>query len=127
MSKAVLDSSVVLAIIQDETYDETVLDLLPVASISAVNSAEVLTKVVEMGVTHRANLERVLGFLEDIAPFTERQAALVAHLRVPTRHAGLSLGDRACLALALELGVPVYTTDRNWLRVDVGCPIHCLR
>jgi ribonuclease VapC len=127
VSSGVVDSSILLALVNEETLEGNVADILPGVVIGAVNLAEVLTKVSELGLTQRASLNRLLSFMDGIVPFTEPQANRVGELRAATRHAGLSLGDRACLALALELGVPAYTTDRNWLRVDVGCTIHCLR
>ena len=48
-------------------------------------------------------------------------------LRAVTRTEGLSLGDRACLATAILLGVAVLTSDRSWLRLDLGVPVRSLR
>jgi len=48
-------------------------------------------------------------------------------LRASTRRFGLSLGDRACLALAQQLQAPVLTTDRVWERLDIGVPIVVIR
>jgi PIN domain nuclease of toxin-antitoxin system len=62
-----------------------------------------------------------------VEPFTFAQARVAGELTAKTKSAGLSLGDRACLALALELGAEVYTTDRAWARVDVGCKVNLLR
>ena len=61
------------------------------------------------------------------ADFTLSQAQIAGDLVVQTRHLGLSLGDRACLALALELGVPVYTADKAWKNLKLGIPIHVIR
>ena len=93
---------------------------------STVNLAEVYTKFALLGGS-TPSLERLVASLVDVHAFTLKQASVTGVLRTPSRHAGLSLGDRACLALAIELDVPAYTVDRNWTRVDVGCPIYCLR
>ena len=68
-----------------------------------------------------------MGRIRRIEPFTASQARLAADLRPTTSHAGLSLGDRACLALAIELGAEVYTADRQWAKVQVACKIHLIR
>lgn len=122
-----LDASVLIAIVKDEAYEQSILSVLPSSVISSVNFAEVLTKFSDLGIESTAEVDRVFQFLQSVEPFTVKQAQLASQLRLQTRHAGLSLEDRACLALAIELGVPAYTTDRIWLRVDVGCTVHCLR
>jgi PIN domain nuclease of toxin-antitoxin system len=60
-------------------------------------------------------------------PFTAAQAKLAGSLITQTRSRGLSLGDRACLALAITLDAPVYTADQSWTGLNVGCRIHVIR
>ena len=60
-------------------------------------------------------------------PFTSQHAKLVGDLVAQTRPLGLSLGDRACLALGLSLKAPVYTADKSWKKVKVGARIHVIR
>ena len=127
MSEVVLDASVLIAIFKNEQFEENVLDVIEGAVMGAANYAEVWTKLHDFGLTDSSQVEAVFGLLGRIEPFTVSQARLAADLRLATKHAGLSLGDRACLALALEIGGEVYTADRPWSRVDVGCVIHLIR
>jgi len=62
-----------------------------------------------------------------VIPFDGLQARTAARLRAMTRHAGLSLGDRACLALGDRLGYPVVTADRVWAGLQVGTEIIMIR
>ncbi len=123
MSKTVVDASVILAILLNEVADSSVLKG---AVVSAVNFSEVLSKMQDYGLT-RTDLQVTLHLLAGIEPFTESQANRSGELRPLTRAAGLSLGDRACLALALELGADVYTADRAWAALDLPCRIHLIR
>ena len=72
----------------------------------------------------RADVE-ALGL--EIVPFTAEDAEQAANLWPATRRGGLSLGDRACLALARRLGLPAFTADRSWLDVDLGLEIRSIR
>ena len=122
----VLDTSVLIAILNNEPYEEWVLDLLEGAIIGAVNWAEVWTKLHEFGLAEDSRLETLFGLLAPIKPFTQAQAQLAGDLRPLTRHLGLSLGDRACLALGIEAGADVYTAEHAWSRIDVGCKVHLI-
>lgn len=110
----VLDTSALLALLHGERGGNLVADTLPYAHLSSVNLAEALTKLVERGVPPaRAEfLCQPPGVR--IHDFTTRQAGIAAALRPLTRRAGLSLGDRACLALGRDLGLPVLTADQAW-------------
>ncbi len=123
MSSAVVDASVILAVLLNERTDSSVLTG---AVVSAVNFSEVLSKTQDYGLT-RSDLAVTLQLLAGIEPFTESQAYRSGELRPLTRAAGLSLGDRACLALALELNADVYTADRAWAALDLPCRIHLIR
>jgi ribonuclease VapC len=65
--------------------------------------------------------------LPDVEPFTAEQAKIAGDLVQLTSALGLSLGDRACLALAIVLNAAVYTTDRPWKKLKLGIPIHVIR
>lgn len=124
---AVIDASALLAYLQDEPGSDTVRSILDDAVMSSVNWSEVIQKVDAAGI-ETAGLRRdieVLGLA--IAPFTAYQAEVAGTLSRQTRKLGLSLADRACLALALDWGEPVYTTDRAWKRLDLGIAIHAVR
>ena len=114
----VVDASVLLAVIQRETgVDEAALEG---AVVSAVNWSETVQKLHQAHhwVEGMGDMLRARGVL--VVDFTEARAEAAAGLWARTRAAGLSLGDRACLALALELGVPAVTADRAWAGLEVG-------
>jgi PIN domain nuclease of toxin-antitoxin system len=71
--------------------------------------------------------EDTLSAVQEAVPFTLEQARLAGSLVSQTRRFGLSLGDRACLALGAALRAPVYTTDRAWKKLNIGVRIHVLR
>ena len=126
----VLDASALLAYVQDEDgADEVETALEKGCAISSVNLAEVLSKLAEAG----ADPAQALGELEtlgealQIEPMDEMDAVRVASLRSRTKAAGLSLADRACLALAERLGLPVLTADRDWKNADVDVEVVFLR
>lgn len=127
MNERVLDASVLLAVLKNERLNDDVLSIIDGAVLSTVSLAEVLTRISDLGATGDPRITALFQLLSSIAPFTESQARSAALLRARTRHAGLSLGDRACLALALQLDADVYTADRAWAGINVGCPIHLVR
>jgi PIN domain nuclease of toxin-antitoxin system len=122
----VLDASALLAYLQDEPGAELVADAIAMgACMSTVNVAEALSRLADRGTDPDelagALIGRgLLGGAIGIEPFTMADAIDVARLRPPTRTAGLSLGDRACLALALRLGARTLTADTAWSTIDVG-------
>jgi PIN domain nuclease of toxin-antitoxin system len=88
----------------------------------------VVSRLWDLGIApDGAAVKALFSLLDRMEPFTAAQAQIAADLRPRTRHAGLSLGDRACLSLALELGAEVFTADAAWLRVDLACRIHLIR
>jgi ribonuclease VapC len=126
-SEVVLDASAVLAMLQAEAGGESVEQHLSRSAISSVNWSEVVQKASEHGVATqnlRTDLE-ALGL--DVVPFSAAQAERAASLREPTRPLGLSLADRACLALALERSSPAFTTDRAWSALALEIEIRVLR
>lgn len=123
----VLDASALLAVLGDEPGGELVAPLLVGAVISTVNWCEVLARYVELGLETRDREAEIESLGVSLAPFTTRQAQVAAGLLSVTREAGLSLGDRACLALALDLGGEPVTADRAWARIDVGIPVKLIR
>jgi ribonuclease VapC len=122
----VLDASALLALLQDEPGAEVVEPVLESAVISAVNWSEVLQKSLDRGV-EVVDLGDELGALGlTIAPFTAGDAEATASLRRPTAHLGLSLADRACLALAGRLRTDAFTTDQTWSEVG-SIPVRVIR
>jgi ribonuclease VapC len=123
VSECVLDASALLAVMLGERGAERIVGLLAGAEIGAVNLAEVVGKLQERSIPD-AEIERGIAELDlEVAPFDRAQAMAAGKLRVPTRGAGLSLGDRACLALALTRGLPAVTTDRKWATLDIGAEV----
>jgi ribonuclease VapC len=124
---AVLDASALIALLRGEPGAEAVERLLGRAVISAVNWAEVLQRYRAHGVGTADKRESVEALGVRIEGFTRDDADAVAELWEPTRRAGLSLADRACLALARRLDVPAHTADRDWRKVDVGVEVVLIR
>lgn len=124
---AVLDASALLAYLQQESGCDAVKAVLNAAVVSTVNWAEVIQKA-RAGNVDTAGLRNDLVALGlKLEPFTVEQAEVAGELRQRTQKLGLSLGDRACLALGLETGMPVYTADRAWRRLNLGIPIEAIR
>jgi len=110
----VLDSSALLCVLNGEAGAKRVAAVLPGAVMGAVNLAEVVTKLREKGLSADETNEVLDGLNLDVRPLTAAQAMAAGHLRPATRALGLSLGDRACLALAIELGRTAVTADKVW-------------
>ena len=129
MSEAgyLLDASAVLAIIYGEPGAERVAAVLSDASISAVNLSEVVGKLHDRKVSER-DIELNLADLDlAVLPFDRTFALRAGALRAATRHLGLSLGDRACLATAAATGRVVLTADRAWADLQLGISVELLR
>ncbi len=131
--RAVLDASALLAYLRREPGAPVVREVLEQGcAISAANWAEVLSKVAEGGEDPVQTVEffergGVLGQSLIVHPLNDAQALEIARLRPLTREAGLSLGDRACLALAASLALPVLTTDRAWSGLDLDLEVELVR
>jgi PIN domain nuclease of toxin-antitoxin system len=110
----VLDSSAVLAMLWGEPGGEQVAAVADVAAISANNIAEVATKLADKGVPQDTVVATLADLELEVHDVDMAMAICIGALRASTRAAGLSLGDRSCLALAKALGVPAVTTDRAW-------------
>lgn len=123
----VLDSSAILALLHNETGAEVVGKALPDAVVSAVNVAEVTTRLSDRSMSDGNIRIAIDGLSLRIVPFDEAQAYEAGTLRRTTRHAGLSLGDRACLALAARLRLPALTADRVWAELDIGVEVQLIR
>ncbi len=129
----VLDASALLAYLNDEAGAQVVEDALAQGSaISAVNMAEVLSKLTEIGeepdeVTEELQRRGLLGGKLAVFPLTADDAVVIANLHRRTKAHGLSLGDRACLGLALRLRLPAVTADRAWLRLKVAVKVEAIR
>lgn len=127
MPEWVLDSSAILALLNDEAGAPRVEEVLARGIMSSVNLAEVATKLIEKGASE-AQVREIIGALGcPVAEFEIGQALEAGYLRRQTREKGLSLGDRACLALGRQRGLPIMTTDRAWKELDVDVSIEFIR
>lgn len=122
-----LDSSAILALLFGEPGGDRVAPLVGEAVISAVNLSEVVAKLIESGYRDDEAERAVDGFLPSVMPFDAPLAIDTGVLRRGTRRHGLSLGDRACLALARREKARVLTADRAWADLDIGVEIEVIR
>lgn len=127
MSGPVLDASAVLAWLQDEAGAERVDAVLHEGVLSAVNASEIAQKLTQHGADGARVVTQVLDLGLVLTPFTVADALAAAALWPTTRAAGLSLGDRACLATAQRLNRPVLTADLAWKNAEVDVDIQFIR
>jgi PIN domain nuclease of toxin-antitoxin system len=128
MNEVVFDASVMLAMIQHERGAEHIADEILNRSVaSAVNLAEVQSKLVKNGYMPDEAWEDTLSAVKTAELYTSDHARIAGDLITETEKYGLSLGDRSCLALAIALNAPVYTTEQLWKNLKVGVPIHVIR
>jgi ribonuclease VapC len=128
MSRIVLDASALLAVLNQESGSEQLTaELLSEAAASTVNLAEVHSKLVVRGGSPEDSWETAIGLIREPVAFTAEQAKLAGDLVSQTQPFGLSLGDRACLALGISLNAPIYTADRSWKKLKVSARIHVIR
>ena len=125
--KYVLDASALLALINKEPGGEKVREFLPKCIMSAVNLSESAAVLASISIPHE-NIKSILTELVgEIIPFNDEQAFEAAFLRNLTKSIGLSLGDRACLALGRLKKLPVITADKVWANIDYGVDVHLIR
>ena len=128
MTRIVLDASALLAVLNQEPgSDKLTAELLSDAAASTVNLAEVHGKLVGRGGRPDEAWENLISLIRESVPFSTEQAKLAGDLVAQTQPLGLSLGDRACLALGITLNVPIYTADKSWKKLKVGALIHVIR
>ena len=122
-----LDASALLAWLFREPGHDAVAPELGSACLSAVNLAEVLGRFARDGHDAGEVAARLATLPVEVVPFSAEDARAAAALVPATRAFGLSLGDRACLALARSRGIPAFTADRAWLQVDSGVEVRAIR
>jgi len=114
----VLDASALLCLLKGKQGSERVLTALPRAWISAVNLSEVYAKLAEVGGSEARIVQAIEGLHLRIVPFDAAQARAAGMLHPVTKSRELSLGDRACLALARHHGAIALTTDQAWTELS---------
>jgi ribonuclease VapC len=127
----VLDASAVLAMLQDERGGERVAALLEsdpgAVAICSVNLCEIVTRLVRSGVPHAIAAKAIEKLMRYVVAFDAGHAMRAAEMYRQTHEYGLSLGDRACLALAASLSASVWTTDAAWRKVKIGVEVELVR
>lgn len=127
MTNLILDASALLALLNEEPNTERWAAAVKDAAISAVNFSEVVAKLTDAGM-NEAEIRAVLDPLGvSVEAFDVGLAYLAGLLRPQTKGIGLSLGDRACLALGRHMRLPVLTADRAWAKLRVGVEIRVIR
>ena len=127
---SILDASALIAYLHDEPGSDAVVDAITeTAAISVVNWAETLSKVAADG----SDPQQIADSLQTsdspliLEPLSDADCVEIAPLRPLTKGHGLSLADRACLALAKRLDIPVVTADHNWGDLDLGITVQLIR
>ena len=127
MNKAVLDSSALLAFINQENGSELVERYLPNAVMSSVNIAEVVAVLSLVDIPEDIIISIINDLSIEIIDFDQEQAIQTGFLRKKTKAAGLSLGDRACINLASIKNLTVVTADKIWDTLDLTTNIALVR
>ena len=122
-----LDASALLAFLLRERGHERVGALLNEACMSTVNFSEVLGRFARAGQDVVSIAEKLLAAPIEMVAFSTGQAAIAAALVPETQAGGLSLGDRACLALARERGIRAITADASWAQLNLSIAVETIR
>jgi ribonuclease VapC len=127
VTSVVLDASAVIALLRSEPGCDIVRAAIADAVITAVNYSEVLKKTIERGGTGDAAASFVSGLSIGIIPFDETLAAVSAELYPQTKEHGLSLADRACLALGIQRNCKVLTSERRMALPAIPIKVKLIR
>jgi ribonuclease VapC len=126
-NQVVLDSSAILAVIFSEPGGDGVIGLLKGGLLSSVNFAEVLATLVLRGTPPNLARGQLLSLGCEVCSFELEDALIAGELVELTKQIGLSLGDRACLALAMRQKATVYTADKIWKKIPLGIEVELIR
>ena len=127
MAEAVLDASAVLAFLRREPGEDHVRQVMPRSLLCAVNLTEVVSKLIERGAAASAAVQIARGLPYRVVEYDEGLASDAGELWALTRPIGLSLSDRACLALAAREKLPAMTTDQRWTQANIGIEVKLIR
>ena len=118
-NRVILDASALLALIQEETGAEIIKPLLKFSVMSVINVTETLSVLQRTNISPEEGLTLITDIITTIVPFDLEQAEQVAKLHPLVQPQGLSLADRACIALGIKLQIPIYTADRIWVELKL--------
>jgi len=127
MTKYILDSSALLAVLLEENGSEKVEKIMGHAVLSVVNFSEIMSKMLLKGLQVVETLDHIKSLIPEIIPFSIPIATKAAELIIYTKTFGLSLGDRACIATAIDYGYEVITADKIWTNIKVPIKITVIR
>jgi len=120
LGKVILDSSAFIALLDQETGWEAVSMVMNKSAMSSVNVSEVTKYLIDRRKYSMAEAQKIMEqLLDEIIPFTAEHAYIAANFYPDTKTLGLSLGDRACLALVSITGSTVYTADKVWSKINI--------
>ncbi|MFY9589513.1 type II toxin-antitoxin system VapC family toxin [Rickettsia endosymbiont of Halotydeus destructor] len=114
MNKVIFDASTLLALIKNEPVKVNLEEFLGNVIMSTVNVSEVAAILLQSDMSEQECKDSIEPFINSIISFDQEQSFLTASLKKTTKHKGLSLGDRACIALGMKLNLPIYTGDKAW-------------
>jgi PIN domain nuclease of toxin-antitoxin system len=127
MTRYVYDSSALLAIILGEPGADVASANIANAMVSSVNLAETFSRAEDKGIPVDKTERFLMGKEVRFVDFDSDLARVVGTMRTKTRSRGLSLGDRACIALALRERATIVTADRVWAELDLPCKVELIR
>jgi len=123
MAGVILDASAVLALLRNEAGAAKVATLIDEARISVVNYAEVVSYYAKLGSDGLAVTRMLRALPIAVVPADEELALAAGMLRPSTLEAGLSLGDRFCLALAKREKATAVTADKVWKSIATAVAV----
>lgn len=124
MSNSILDASALLALLNQEQGEQPVANAVAgETSMSAVNLSEVVAKLADLAMSEDEIRETLEPLGLEIVDFGADDAYGAGLLRPATRTAGLSFGDRVCLALGARTGAPVLTANQSWASLDIDVDV----
>lgn len=127
MTDVVLDSSAIIAFLQREPGAEVVAKVITRSIVSTVNAAEIVAKLIQFGLTANEAVDAMKALPVRKIPFDLNQALTAGAMWNRGKNLGLSLGDRACLALAEAMKLPALTSDRRWIDFNANIEIRLIR
>ncbi|MCX7123345.1 MAG: PIN domain-containing protein [Gammaproteobacteria bacterium] len=121
---AVLDTSALMALFYNEEGADQVSELLDQSCLSVLTLCEILDQLHQKGGSVK-EMEAQLKKLDlDIRLFDEEQACLATDLLSQSTGRRISFFDRAAIALAIALQLPLYTRQHAW--IDLKLPIQII-